>query len=175
MVAITRKPAGPKAKVKSQTFILDCSKPVEDKIMDIASFEKFLLDKVKVDGKTGEQSELDVSSCAASSSRQRLRDVVGRENLNAAVSRNGNGSSGSSSGNSNASAAVAVAGTSYLAAQMLDSSNSRQHTGSGGGVAPVILTGRAVVNIIRRPCARSRACRHCSSLSNKSQSALVCN
>lgn len=53
MVAVTRKPAGPKAKAKSQTFILDCSKPVEDKIMDIASFEKFLLDKVKVDGKTG--------------------------------------------------------------------------------------------------------------------------
>ena len=65
MVAITRKPAGSKAKVKSQTFILDCSKPVEDKIMDIASFEKFLLDKVKVDGKTGGPLELRTSSSRA--------------------------------------------------------------------------------------------------------------
>jgi len=54
MVApLVKKPAGPKGKAKSQTFIIDCSKPVEDKIMDISSFEKFLLDKVKVDGKTG--------------------------------------------------------------------------------------------------------------------------
>ena len=54
MVVVARKPAGPKGKKKAQTFVIDCSKPVEDKIMDIASFEKFLLDKIKVDGKTGE-------------------------------------------------------------------------------------------------------------------------
>ncbi|GAX85092.1 hypothetical protein CEUSTIGMA_g12512.t1 [Chlamydomonas eustigma] len=41
------------AKKKAQTFTIDCSKPVEDKIMEIASFEKFLVDKIKVDGKTG--------------------------------------------------------------------------------------------------------------------------
>ena len=41
------------AKKKALTFVVDCSKPVEDKIMDIASFEKFLTDKIKVDGKTG--------------------------------------------------------------------------------------------------------------------------
>ncbi|KAL4440294.1 hypothetical protein ABPG75_003295 [Micractinium tetrahymenae] len=35
------------------TFTIDCSKPVEDKIMEIASFEKFLVDKIKVGGKTG--------------------------------------------------------------------------------------------------------------------------
>lgn len=35
------------------TFTIDCTKPVEDKIMDIAQFEKFLLDRIKVDGKTG--------------------------------------------------------------------------------------------------------------------------
>jgi Ribosomal L22e protein family len=85
MVAITRKPAGPKAKVKSQTFILDCSKPVEDKIMDIASFEKFLLDKVKVDGKTGEPQELDLSICAVSNSWQRLDDVTGMERPNSSI------------------------------------------------------------------------------------------
>ncbi|KAL3144027.1 60S ribosomal protein L22 [Trebouxia sp. C0010 RCD-2024] len=42
------------AKSKSTTtFTIDCTKPVEDKIMDIAQFEKFLLDRIKVDGKTG--------------------------------------------------------------------------------------------------------------------------
>ena len=55
MVAPTKKPAAPagKGKKKSQTFVIDCTKPVEDKIMDISSFEKFLLDKIKVNGKTG--------------------------------------------------------------------------------------------------------------------------
>ena len=40
-------------KIKPQTFVVDCSKPVEDKIMEIAAFEKFLTDKIKVNGKTG--------------------------------------------------------------------------------------------------------------------------
>ena len=58
MVAPTQKKAAPgaggaKGKKKSQTFVIDCTKPVEDKIMDIASFEKFLKDKIKVNGKTG--------------------------------------------------------------------------------------------------------------------------
>ena len=35
------------------SFVIDCSKPVEDKIMDISSFEKFLQDRIKVEGKTG--------------------------------------------------------------------------------------------------------------------------
>ena len=33
---------GPKGKKKIDIFIMDCSKLVEDKIMDIASLEKFL-------------------------------------------------------------------------------------------------------------------------------------
>lgn len=54
MVQIGKKVAsGPKKSKKALTFTIDCSKPVEDKIMEIASFEKFLLDKIKVDGKTG--------------------------------------------------------------------------------------------------------------------------
>jgi len=54
MVQIGKKAnAGPKKGKKALTFTIDCSKPVEDKIMEIASFEKFLLDKIKVDGKTG--------------------------------------------------------------------------------------------------------------------------
>eukprot|EP00252_Welwitschia_mirabilis_P005365 TRINITY_DN1586_c0_g1_i1.p1 TRINITY_DN1586_c0_g1~~TRINITY_DN1586_c0_g1_i1.p1 ORF type:complete len:135 (-),score=25.89 TRINITY_DN1586_c0_g1_i1:226-630(-) len=40
-------------KKKASTFIIDCGKPVEDKIMDVASFEKFLQDRIKVGGKTG--------------------------------------------------------------------------------------------------------------------------
>lgn len=45
--------AGPKGKKKGVSFTIDCAKPVEDKIMDIASFEKFLQEKIKVDGKAG--------------------------------------------------------------------------------------------------------------------------
>ncbi len=54
MVVAARKAApGPKGKKKAQTFVIDCSKPVDDKIMDIASFEQFLLEKIKVEGKAG--------------------------------------------------------------------------------------------------------------------------
>ncbi|KAG0479820.1 hypothetical protein HPP92_010678 [Vanilla planifolia] len=35
-------------KKKASTFVIDCAKPVEDKIMDIASLEKFLLERIKV-------------------------------------------------------------------------------------------------------------------------------
>ncbi|VFQ84972.1 unnamed protein product [Cuscuta campestris] len=40
-------------KRKGVTFVIDCSKPVEDKIMDIASLEKFLQERIKVGGKAG--------------------------------------------------------------------------------------------------------------------------
>lgn len=53
MVVIGKKATGPKAKKKAQTFVIDCSKPVDDKIMEIATFEKFLQEKIKVDGKAG--------------------------------------------------------------------------------------------------------------------------
>jgi large subunit ribosomal protein L22e len=42
-----------KGKKKASSFVIDCSKPVEDKIMEIASFEKFLQDRIKVNGKAG--------------------------------------------------------------------------------------------------------------------------
>ncbi|GKU86857.1 hypothetical protein SLEP1_g1331 [Rubroshorea leprosula] len=45
--------AGPKGKKKAVSFTIDCTKPVEDKIMDIASLEKFLQEKIKVGGKAG--------------------------------------------------------------------------------------------------------------------------
>ncbi|KAL6843520.1 hypothetical protein ACP4OV_026582 [Aristida adscensionis] len=34
----------------SVTFVIDCTKPVEDKIMEIASLEKFLQERIKVAG-----------------------------------------------------------------------------------------------------------------------------
>lgn len=45
--------AGAKGKKKGATFVIDCGKPVEDKIMDIASLEKFLQERIKVGGKAG--------------------------------------------------------------------------------------------------------------------------
>lgn len=45
--------AVPKGKKKGATFTIDCAKPVEDKIMDIASLEKFLQERIKVGGKAG--------------------------------------------------------------------------------------------------------------------------
>merc|ERR1711998_303112 len=38
-------------------FTVDCSQPVDDGIMDAASFEKFLVDRIKVGGKTGNLGE----------------------------------------------------------------------------------------------------------------------
>ncbi|KAK6243033.1 hypothetical protein QUC31_009442 [Theobroma cacao] len=49
--------AGPKGKKKGVTFTIDCSKPVEDKIMEIASLEKFLQERIKVGGKAAALGE----------------------------------------------------------------------------------------------------------------------
>jgi len=35
------------------SFTIDCTKPVDDKIMEIASLEKFLEERIKVGGKAG--------------------------------------------------------------------------------------------------------------------------
>ena len=34
-------------------FIIDASQPASDKIFDVSAFEKFLHDKIKVDGRVG--------------------------------------------------------------------------------------------------------------------------
>ena len=47
------KGASQKAKKKTRTFVIDCARPVDDKIMEIGSFEKFLKDRIKVNGKAG--------------------------------------------------------------------------------------------------------------------------
>ncbi|EFN83461.1 60S ribosomal protein L22, partial [Harpegnathos saltator] len=43
---------GQKKKV-SVKFTIDCTHPVEDNIMDVANFEKYLHERIKVNGKTG--------------------------------------------------------------------------------------------------------------------------
>jgi len=45
------------SKVKSSKkqvtkFVIDCNQPVADKVLDVASFEKYLHDRIKVGGKT---------------------------------------------------------------------------------------------------------------------------
>ncbi|KEI37719.1 uncharacterized protein L969DRAFT_96237 [Mixia osmundae IAM 14324] len=42
---------------KAQKFTIDFSKPANDKIFDGAAFEKFLHDRIKVDGRTGQLGE----------------------------------------------------------------------------------------------------------------------
>ncbi|KAM0954391.1 putative ribosomal protein L22e [Dioscorea sansibarensis] len=43
-------PAKGGKKKGAAVFVIDCAKPVEDKIMDIASLEKFLQERIKVGG-----------------------------------------------------------------------------------------------------------------------------
>ncbi|KNC80330.1 ribosomal protein L22e [Sphaeroforma arctica JP610] len=51
---VARVPAGKKNAKKTQMkFVIDCARPVDDNILDINSFVKFLHDRVKVDGKVG--------------------------------------------------------------------------------------------------------------------------
>ena len=53
----TAKPVKAKAtkgkKKQVLKFTLDCTIPVDDHVLDPASFEKFLHDRIKVNGKTG--------------------------------------------------------------------------------------------------------------------------
>ncbi|XP_008545836.1 60S ribosomal protein L22-like [Microplitis mediator] len=64
----TKKPAAKKAtggpkkaqlrgkaqkKKVSLSFTIDCTHPVEDNIMDVASFDKYMQERIKVNGKTG--------------------------------------------------------------------------------------------------------------------------
>lgn len=43
---------GQKKKKLSLRFTIDCTHPVEDNIMDVANFEKYLQERIKVNGKT---------------------------------------------------------------------------------------------------------------------------
>mmetsp|Transcript_498 Transcript_498/g.1210 ORF Transcript_498/g.1210 Transcript_498/m.1210 type:complete len:119 (+) Transcript_498:100-456(+) len=41
-----------KAKKSVVKFVIDCTQPVDDKVLDVAMFEKYLHDKIKIGGKT---------------------------------------------------------------------------------------------------------------------------
>ncbi|CAO3631898.1 unnamed protein product [Cunninghamella blakesleeana] len=43
--------------VKKSKFVIDCSAPANDKIFDVAAFEKYLHDRIKVDGRTNNLGE----------------------------------------------------------------------------------------------------------------------
>jgi large subunit ribosomal protein L22e len=49
---------GKKAKAKSAKFTVDCKVPVADSVLDPANFEKFLHDRIKVNGKAGDLGEV---------------------------------------------------------------------------------------------------------------------
>ncbi|KAI2498762.1 Ribosomal L22e protein family [Fragilaria crotonensis] len=42
-----------KAKKSTVKFVIDCTQPVDDKVLDVASFEKYLHDRIKIGKKTG--------------------------------------------------------------------------------------------------------------------------
>mmetsp|Transcript_27184 Transcript_27184/g.38181 ORF Transcript_27184/g.38181 Transcript_27184/m.38181 type:complete len:119 (-) Transcript_27184:69-425(-) len=42
-----------KGKKNVVKFVIDCTQPVDDKVLDVALFEKYLHDHIKIGGKTG--------------------------------------------------------------------------------------------------------------------------
>merc|ERR1711997_283162 len=61
---------GGKKKKTTLRFTVDCTHPVEDGIMDVTNFEKYLLERIKVDGKTGNFG----TSVALERQKNKLRD-----------------------------------------------------------------------------------------------------
>jgi len=53
MARVGAKSSGAGAKKKGVSFVIDCSKPVDDTILEIATLEKFLQERIKVRGKAG--------------------------------------------------------------------------------------------------------------------------
>merc|ERR1712166_484620 len=62
------------SKAKATSFTIDCSKPVEDQIMDVASFEQYLSQRIKVNGKAGALGD------AVSITRQAAKVIVTSNN-----------------------------------------------------------------------------------------------
>ncbi|KAL2073414.1 hypothetical protein VTL71DRAFT_10738 [Oculimacula yallundae] len=57
MAPNTKSSKGKQAKV-THKFIINASQPASDKIFDVSAFEKFLQDKIKVDGRVGNLGEI---------------------------------------------------------------------------------------------------------------------
>jgi large subunit ribosomal protein L22e len=52
----------PKAKKANVKFVIDCTQPVDDKVLDVAQFEKYLHDRIKLNGgKTGQLAQQNVT------------------------------------------------------------------------------------------------------------------
>lgn len=43
-----------KKKVAARKFTVDCTHPVEDNILDVANFEQYLKERIKINGKTNQ-------------------------------------------------------------------------------------------------------------------------
>ncbi|EED91116.1 RL22, ribosomal protein 22 60S large ribosomal subunit [Thalassiosira pseudonana CCMP1335] len=52
---------GKGAKKGTVKFVIDCTAPVDDKVLDVASFEKYLQERIKVEGKTGNLAQNNVT------------------------------------------------------------------------------------------------------------------
>lgn len=52
------KPSAAGGKKAQNVYTIDCTKPAEDRIFDVAGFEKYLHDNMKVDGKPGQLGNL---------------------------------------------------------------------------------------------------------------------
>ena len=63
MPAILKKKTNTKNKNQGLKFVIDCSQPVEDKVLTTKDFEEFLRKRIKVDGKTGNMGEDVALSC----------------------------------------------------------------------------------------------------------------
>ena len=57
MPAILKKKVVSKNKNNTLKFVIDCSQPVEDKVLTTKDFEEFLRKRIKVEGKTGNLGE----------------------------------------------------------------------------------------------------------------------
>jgi len=51
-----------KSKAAPLKFVIDCSQPVDDAIMDINSFNKYLQEKIKVDGKLNNLENVNIEA-----------------------------------------------------------------------------------------------------------------
>ncbi|KAK6337386.1 60S ribosomal protein L22 [Orbilia blumenaviensis] len=57
MAPTTKSAKGKTAKI-SKKFVINATQPASDKIFDVAAFEKFLHDRIKVDGRVGNLGEV---------------------------------------------------------------------------------------------------------------------
>lgn len=55
---LTKPSAAGGKKAAQNVYTIDCTKPAEDRIFDVAGFEKYLHDNMKVDGKPGQLGSL---------------------------------------------------------------------------------------------------------------------